>query len=59
MLLVLLLNECIGSFYCICNNQYQNSIFQPSQNFCIEMFSSCPSMAVPLVDSGQERTSNT
>ena len=34
--LLQLLRERLGSIYCICRNQRQNSVFQPSQSFCFE-----------------------
>ena len=36
-----------GSIYCICNNQSQNSAFQPSGTLIFENFSPVPAMVGP------------
>ena len=45
------------SIYCICENQYQISAFQPFENFHVE--NRFPPMVGVIVDSGYQGISNT
>ena len=46
-----------GRTYCICKNQFQNSVFQSSVNLNFENSFKGPTMVGPIVDSGYKRSS--
>jgi len=47
-----------GSIYCNSKTQYQNSLFQPSENLYFELYSAGPTMMGPVVGSRYKRMFN-